>query len=68
MESISSAGVMELRMHVSVSVIMSGFWLSVRLSNAVTCSRMSMEPILTVLMRFEGRIGHGLGWISHRGV
>ena len=38
MESISSAGVIELRIHVSVSAIMSGLWLSVRLLKAVTCS------------------------------
>ena len=30
MESISSAGVVELRIHVSVSAMMSGLWLSVR--------------------------------------
>ena len=36
-ESISSAGVMELRIHVSVSAMMSNLWLSVRSSSTVTC-------------------------------
>ena len=35
-KSISSAGVVELRIHVSVSVMMSGVWLSVRSSVAVS--------------------------------
>ena len=36
--SISSAGVVELRIHVSVSAMMSGLWLSVRSLSAVTSS------------------------------
>ena len=65
MKSISSAGVLELRIHVSVSALMSGLWLLVRLLSAVTCSGVSMEWVLSVQMRrFEGRVGPGLGWIS----
>ena len=37
MESISSAGVVELRIHVSVSAMMSGLWLSVKV---VECGNM----------------------------
>ena len=36
MESISSAGVVELRIHFSVSAMMSGLWLSVRSLSAVS--------------------------------
>ena len=35
---ISSAGVVELRIHISLSAMMSGLWLSVRSLSAVTCS------------------------------
>ena len=42
MESISSSGVVELRIHVSVCAMMSSLWLSVRSLRAVGCSRMSM--------------------------
>ena len=51
MESISSAGVVELRIHVSVSAMMSGLWLSARSLSAVTCSGVSMERVLRVQMR-----------------
>ena len=37
MESINSAFVVELRIHVSVSAMMSGLWLSVRSLSAITC-------------------------------
>ena len=64
MESISSAGVVELRIHVSVSAMMSGLWLSVRSLSAVTCSGVNMERVLRVQMRrFEGWMGPGLGWM-----
>ena len=62
-----SAGVVELRIHVSVSVMMSGLWLSVRSLSAVICSGVSMEQLLRVQMRrFEG--GRDLGWVecSHK--
>ena len=63
-KSISTAGVVVLRIHVSV-IAMSGLWLSVRSLSAVTCSGVSMERILRVQMRrFEGKVGPGLGWIS----
>ena len=64
MESISLAGVVELRIHVSVSAMMSGLWLSVRSFSAVTCSGVSMERVLRMQMRFAGWVGPGLGWIS----
>ena len=65
MESISSAGVVKLRIHVSVSVMMSGLCLTVRSLSAVTCSGVSMERVLRVQMRrFAGWVGPGLGWIS----
>ena len=65
MESISSAGVVKLRIHVSVSATMSGLWLSVRSLSAVTCSGASMKRVLRVQMRrFAGWAGPGLGWIS----
>ena len=58
MESISSAGVVELRIHVSVSAMMSGLWLSVRSLS----SWVSMERVLREQMRrFEGRVGPGSG-------
>ena len=67
MESISSADVVELRIHVSASAMMSGLWLSVRSLSAVTCSAVSMERVLRVQMRrFAGWVGPGLGWISQR--
>ena len=59
-ELISSAGVVELRIHVSVSAMMSGLWLSVRSLSAVTCSGMSMVRVLRVEMRrFAGLVGPG---------
>ena len=62
MESISSAGVVKLRIHVSASAMMSGLWLSVRSLNAVTCSEVSMEQVLRVQMRrFAGWVGPRLG-------
>ena len=64
MESISSAGVVELRIQVSVSAMMSGLWLFVRLLCAVTCSGMNMERVLRVQMkRFAGWVEPGLVWI-----
>ena len=48
MESINSTGVVELRIHISVSVMMSGLWLSVRSFSAVTCLGASMERVLRV--------------------
>ena len=57
MESISSAGVVELRIHISVSAMMSGLWLSVRSLSAVTCSGVSMERVLRVQMRRFYRVG-----------
>ena len=47
MESIILAGVVELRIDVSVSAMMSGLWLSVRSLSAATCSGMSMERVLS---------------------
>ena len=65
MESISSAGVMELRIYVSVSAMMSGLWLSVRSLSSVTCSGVSMERVLRVQMRkFSGWVGPDLGYLS----
>ena len=65
-ESISSAGVVELRIHVSVSAMMSGLWLSLRSLSSVTCSGGSMERVFKVQMRgFAGWVGPGLGRISH---
>ena len=65
MESISSAGVVKLRIHVSVSAMMSGLLLSVRSLSAVTCSGVSMERMLRAqMMRFAGWVGPGLCWIS----
>ena len=65
MESISSAGVVELRIHVSVSAMMSGLWLSIRSLSAVTCSGVSMKRVLKLQMRrLAGLVGPGLGWIS----
>ena len=65
MESISSAGVVELRIHVSVSSMMSGLWLSVRSLSAVTYSGVSIERVLRVQMRrLAGWVGPGLGRIS----
>ena len=62
MESISSAGVVELRIHVSVSAMMSLLWLSVRSLSAVTFSGVSIERVLRVEMRkFAGWMGPGLG-------
>ena len=62
METISSAGVVELRIHVSVSAMMSGLWLSMRSLSAVTCSGVSMEWVLRVQMRsFKGSVGPRLG-------
>ena len=42
-KSISSAGVVKLRIYVSVSAMKSGVWLSVRSLSAVTCSGVSIE-------------------------
>ena len=54
-ESLSSAGVVELRIHVSISAMMSDLWLSVRSLDAVTCSGVSMKRGLRVQMvRFSG--------------
>ena len=65
MESISLTGVVELRIHVSVSAMMSGLWLSVRSLSAVTCSWVIMERVLRVQMRrFAAWLGPGFGWIS----
>ena len=66
MESISSADVVELRIHVSVSAMMSDLWLSVRSLSAVTCSGMSMERVLMVrevvqMSRFAGWVEPGMG-------
>ena len=67
MESISTAGVEELRIHVSVSAMMLGLWLSVRPLSAITCSVVSMKRVLRVQMRrFAGWVGPELGWISLR--
>ena len=65
MESISPAGVMELRIHVSVSAMMSRLWLSIRSLSAVTCSGVSMERVLRVQMRrFAGWVGPSLRFIT----
>ena len=65
MESISSAGVVKLRIHVSVSAMMSRLWLSVRSLSAVTCSGVSTERVSRVQMkRFAWWMGPGLSWIS----
>ena len=65
MESISSAGVMELRIRVAVSAMMSDLLLPVRSLSAVTCSGVSLERVLREQMRgFAGWVGPGLGWIS----
>ena len=65
MESISSAGVVKLRIHVSVRAMMSGLCLSFRSLNAVTCSGVSMKLVLRVQMRrFVGWVEPGFGWIS----
>ena len=65
MKSISSAGVVELRIRVSVSAMMSGLWLSVRSLSVVTCSGVSMARVLRVQMRrFAGWMGPGLRGIS----
>ena len=65
MESISWAGVVELRIHVSVSAMTSGLWLSVRSLSAVTCSGVSMKRVLRVqMMRCTGWVGPELGWMS----
>ena len=45
-ESIGTAGVVELRIHVSVSAMMSGLWLSVKSLSAITCSGVSMKRVL----------------------
>ena len=47
-KSISSADVVELRIHVSVSAMMFGLWLWVRSLGAVSCSGVSMERVLRV--------------------
>ena len=63
MKSINSSGVVELRIHVSVSVMMAGLWLLVRSLSAVTCSGVSIERVLRLQMRrFAGWVGPGLGW------
>ena len=62
MGSIRSGAVVELLIHVSVSAIMSGLWLSVRSLSAVTCSGVSMERVVRVQMRkLAGWVGPGLG-------
>ena len=64
-ESISSAGVVELRIHVSVSAMMSGLWLSFRSLSVVTGSGVSKKRVLRMQMRkFAGWVRPGLGWIS----
>ena len=63
MESISSACVLELRIFVPVSAMMSGLWLSVRSLSAVTSTGVSMKRVLRVYIRFE-KMGPGLGWMS----
>ena len=65
MKSISSACVVELGIHVSVSAMLSGLWLSVRSLSAVICQGVSMKRVLMVQMRrFECRVGTGLTWMS----
>ena len=55
----------ELRIHVSVSAMMSDLWLSVMSLSAVTCSGVSMKRVLRVKMRrFAGWVRPGLGCIS----
>ena len=57
MESISSASVVELRIHVSVSAMIPGLWLSVRSLSAVTCSgeqRASIESADEDVCRVDG--------------
>ena len=55
---------MELRIHISVSAMMSGLWLAVRSLSAVRYSGVSMERVMRVQMRrFEARVGPGLGWM-----
>ena len=61
MESISSAVVLEIRIHVSGSAMMSRLWLSVRPLSAVTCSGVSMERVLRVQV---GRFAGGGTWIG----
>ena len=61
---LAKASVVKLRIHLSVSVMMSGLWLSVRSLNAVTCSGVSMERVLRVSMRFSGWVGSEWGWMS----
>ena len=61
MESISSAGVVNPRIHVLVSEMMSGLWLSMRYLSAVACSGVSMKRVLRVPMRFERIVEPGLG-------
>ena len=61
MKSISSADVVELRIHVLVRAMMSGLWLSVRSLSAVTCSGVSTERVLRIQMRrFAGWVEPGL--------
>ena len=62
MDSISSAGVVELRTHVSVSAMMSGLWLLVRSLSAVACSGVSIERVLRVQMRRFCRVS--VTWIG----
>ena len=63
-KSISSTGVVTLRINVSASVMTSALWLQVKSLSAVTCSGVSMERVLRVQMRmFEVRVGLGFGWI-----
>ena len=67
MESISSAGVVELRIDDSVSAMMSGLWLSVRSLSAVTCPWVSMERVLKVQMRsVAGWVGPDWVEYTHR--
>ena len=54
MESISSAGVVELRIHVSVSAMMSGLWLSVRSLSAGHVHGASVEGADEELCRVSG--------------
>ena len=57
------AGVVELRIHVSLSAMMSGLWLSVRSLSAVTCPGVSMELVLRVQMRRFA--GWDLDWVGY---
>ena len=62
---ISLAGVVELRIQVSASAMISALWLLVRSLSTIICSGVSMERVLTVQMRkFERRVGPVLGWMS----